>query len=156
MDMNDYVLLTDSSADLTAEMVRELDLDVLPLSFIMEDKTYQNWPDNRDMDPAEFYQRLRDGAMATTSAINIADYTEKMEPYLKQGKDVLMLAFSSGLSTSCHAGQLAAQDLMEQYPDRKIYVVDTLCASMGQGLLVWYAAKMRQQGKDIEEVKTGV
>ena len=151
--MGEYVILTDSSADLTAELAAELGVEVIPLSFTMEDKTYFNYPDNRDIDPADFYARLRGGAMATTAAVNVADYTEAMEPILKEGKDVLVLAFSSGLSATCHSAQIAAGELMEQYPDRKVYVVDTLCASLGQGLLVWYAANLKNQGKTMEEVR---
>ena len=151
--MGEYVILTDSSADLSAELVAELGVEVLPLSFTMEDKTYYNWPDNRDIDPGDFYARLRGGAMATTSAVNVADYTETIEPMLKAGKDVLVLAFSSGLSATCHSAQIAAEELMEQYPDRKVYVVDTLCASLGQGLLVWYAANLKKEGKSMEEVR---
>ena len=151
--MGEYVILTDSSADLTAELAAELGVEVIPLSFTMEDKTYFNYPDNRDIDPADFYARLRGGAMATTAAVNVADYTEAMEPILKSGKDVLVLAFSSGLSATCHSAQIAAGELMEQYPDRKVYVVDTLCASLGQGLLVWYAANLKKQGKTMEEVR---
>ena len=151
--MGEYVILTDSSADLTAELVAELGVEVIPLSFTMEDKTYFNYPDNRDIDPADFYARLRGGAMATTAAVNVADYTEAIEPILKEGKDVLVLAFSSGLSATCHSAQIAAGELMEQYPDRKVYVVDTLCASLGQGLLVWYAANLKKQGKTMEVVR---
>lgn len=151
--MGDYVILTDSSADLPAEMVAELGVEVLPLSFTMENKTYHNWPDNRDMDPKDFYARLRGGAVATTAAVNVADYTEAMEPMLKDGKDVLILAFSSGLSATCHSAQIAAGELLEEYPDRKVYVVDTLCASLGQGLLVWYAAQQKKHGKTMEEVR---
>ena len=81
--MGEYVILTDSSADLSAELVAELGVEVLPLSFTMEDKIYYNWPDNRDIDPADFYARLRGGAMATTSAVNVATYTDAIEPFLK-------------------------------------------------------------------------
>ena len=151
--MGEYVILTDSSADLSAELVAELGVEVLPLSFTMEDKIYYNWPDNRDIDPADFYARLRGGAMATTSAVNVATYTDAIEPFLKEGKDVLVLAFSSGLSTTCNSAQIAARELMEQYPDRKVYVVDTLCASLGQGLLVWYAAQQKKEGKTMDEVR---
>ncbi|MCI7474075.1 MAG: DegV family protein [Clostridiales bacterium] len=151
--MGEYVILTDSSADLTAELVAELGVEVIPLSFTMEDKTYYNFPDNRDIDPADFYKRLRGGAMATTSAVNVATYTDTIEPMLKEGKDVLVLAFSSGLSATCNSAKIAAGELMEQYPDRKVYVVDTLCASLGQGLLVWYAANLKKEGKTIEEVR---
>ena len=151
--MSDYVLLTDSSADLTAGLVEELGVEVLPLSFHMGEKTYRNWPDNREIDPHDFYDRLRGGEMATTSAVNVSDYTEAVEPLLRAGKDVLVVAFSSGLSATCNSARIAAQELSEQYPDRKIYVVDSLCASLGQGLLVWYAARMKAEGKSMEEVR---
>ena len=151
--MSDYVLLTDSSADLTAELVAELGVEVLPLSFHMGDKTYRNWPDNREIDPKDFYRRLRAGETATTSAVNVSDYTEAVEPLVQAGRDVLIIAFSSGLSATCHSAQIAAQELSERYPDRKIWVVDSLCASLGQGLLVWYAARMKAEGKSMEEVR---
>ena len=151
--MNDYVLLTDSSADLTDALVKELGVEVLPLSFTMRNKTYRNWPDNREIDPKDFYRQLREGEMATTSAVNVSDFTETIEPHLKEGRDVLVVAFSSGLSATCHSAQIAAQELSEQYPERKVYVVDSLCASLGQGLLVWYAAQERKKGRTIEEVR---
>jgi len=151
--MSQFVILTDSCADLTAELVEQLDVQVLPLSYNMDGKIVYNYPDNREMDPHEFYDLLRAGKMATTSAVNVAQYTEAMEPYLQEGKDVLILAFSSGLSTTYNSGVIAADDLKEKYPERKIYVVDTLCASMGQGLLVYLAAKERAKGKSIEEVR---
>ena len=150
--MDDYILLTDSSADLPAELVEELDVEVLPLSFTIRGTTLQNWPDNRDMAPAEFYRMLREGESATTSAVNVTEFVEKMEPHLKAGRDVLVAAFSSGLSATCHSAQIAAAELAEQYPERKVYVVDTLCASLGQGLLVWHAAKLKQSGKRLDEV----
>ena len=100
--MSDFVILTDSSADLPPDLVRQIDVQVLPLSFILADHTYYNYPDNRDMDPHVFYDRLRGGEMATTNAVNVAQYTEALEPLLQAGKDVLILAFSSGLSVkSC-------------------------------------------------------
>ena len=148
-----FVVLTDSSADLSAELVRDLDIQVLPLSFTIHNKNYYNYPDNRDMNPHEFYIRLRHGEVATTSAMNVAQYTEVMEPFLQQGLDVLILAFSSGLSSTYQSSRLAAEELMEKYPQRKIFTVDTLCASMGQGLLVYLAARKRQGGASIEEVR---
>lgn len=150
--MSDYVLLTDSSADLSQQMAEELGVEVLPLCFTMGDKTYRNWPDNREMDPEEFYRMLREGAMATTSAVNVGDYTEALTPFLEAGKDVLVLAFSSGLSATCNSARIAAQELSEQYPQRRVRVVDTLCASLGQGLLVWHAARLKQAGKSLDEV----
>lgn len=151
--MSEYVLITDSSADLSQEMVQELGVTVLPLSFTIQGKTYRNYPDNREMDLPLFYDMLRAGELATTSAVNVAEYTQAVEPILQEGKDVLILAFSSGLSSTCQASVLAAGELREKYPDRKIYTVDTLCASLGQGLLVYLAAQEQRKGKSIEEVR---
>ncbi len=154
--MSDFIILTDSSADLDADMVRQLDIQVLPLAFIMNEHTYYNYPDNRDMDPHIFYDRLRKGELATTNAVNVAQYTETLEPLLQAGKDVLILAFSSGLSNTYNSSRLAVEELSAQYPDRRLYTVDTLCASLGQGLLVWYAARQRDLGHSIEEVRDWV
>ena len=151
--MSRFVILTDSCADLTAELVEQLDVQVLPLSYNMDGRIVYNYPDNREMDPHEFYDLLRAGKTATTSAVNVAQFAEAMEPNLQEGKDVLVLAFSSGLSTTYNSAVIAADDLREKYPERKIFVVDTLCASMGQGLLVYLAAKEREKGKGIEEVR---
>ena len=154
--MSDYVIVTDSSADLPASLVQELGVEVLPLSFTVQGKTYHNYPDDREMDPKVFYKMLRDGEMATTSAVNVAEYTAMLEPLLQAGKDVLVLAFSSGLSTTYQSSVIAVNELAEQYPDRKICTVDTLCASMGQGLLVWLAAQEQKKGKSLEEVRDWV
>ena len=151
--MSDFIILTDSSADLDADMVRKLDVQVLPLAFIMEEHTYYNYPDNRDMDPHIFHHRLRTGELATTNAVNVAQYTEALEPLLQAGKDVLILAFSSGLSNTYNSSRLAVEEMSAKYPHRKLYTVDTLCASLGQGLLVWYAARQRDRGMSIEEVR---
>jgi len=126
---------------------------VLPLSFIMDGKTYRNWPDNREMSPGEFYGKQREGLMATTNAVNVDEAAQAIEAVLKEGKDALVLAFSSGLSSTCNAFQIAAQELAGKYPQRKALVVDTLSASLGQGMFVYQAAKMRQEGKPIEEVR---
>lgn len=154
--MNDYVIITDSSCDLPDELVRELELRVVPLAFIMDGETYWNYPDNREMSPGDFYGKLAAGSVATTNAVNVGQATEAIEPILKEGKDVLVLGFSSGLSTTYNSFQIAADDLAAQYPDRKVYAVDTLCASLGQGMLVSQAARLRQQGKTIEEVRDWV
>ena len=154
--MGEYVILTDSSADLPAGLVQELGVEVIPLAFTIQGKTYRNYPDDREMDPKAFYQMLRSGEVATTSAANAFEFTSTVEPILQAGRDVLILAFSSGLSTTCQSAQLAAQELSEKYPERKVYVVDTLAASLGQGLLVWLAAQEKNEGRDIEEVREWV
>lgn len=96
---------------------------------------------------------LREGQTATTAAVNVEQYLQAMEPQLQAGRDVLVLAFSSGLSATYNSSAIAAEELREKYPERKIYTVDTLCASLGQGLLVWLAAKERAKGKTIDEVR---
>ena len=151
--MSNYVIITDSSCDLPDSLVKELELEVLPLAFIMDGKTYRNYPDNREMSPDEFYGKEREGLMATTNAVNVGEATDAIEAALKQGRDVLVLAFSSGLSTTYNSFKIAADELAEQYPGRKVYAVDTLCASLGQGMFVYQAAKLRQEGKSIEEVR---
>ena len=154
--MSEFVILTDSSADLGADMAAQLDVQVLPLSFTIQGTTYHNYPDNREMDPAVFYSMLRKGELATTAAVNVAQYTEALEPLLQAGQDVLVLAFSSGLSATYNSSRVAVEELKEKYPDRKLYTVDTLCASLGQGLIVYLAAKEREKGKSIEEVRDWV
>lgn len=151
--MNNFAIVTDSSCDLPASLVQELDIHVTPLAFIMDDKTYWNYPDNREMSPEEFYGKQTEGKMATTNAVNVGQATENIEPLLKEGQDVLVLGFSSGLSTTFNSFKIAAEELAAQYPQRKIYAVDTLCASLGQGMLVYQAARLRQQGKTIDEVR---
>ncbi|MEM5779564.1 MAG: DegV family protein, partial [Lawsonibacter sp.] len=154
--MSDFVLLTDSSADLGSDLAAQLDIQVLPLSFTIQGTTYHNYPDNREMEPSLFYDLLRKGSVATTSAVNVSQYTEALEPLLQAGRDVLILAFSSGLSATYNSSAIAVEELREKYPNRKLYTVDTLCASLGQGLLVYRAAKEREKGKSIDEVRDWV
>ena len=154
--MSQFVIVTDSSADLSHEMVQALGVEVLPLAFTMEGKTYYNYTDNRDMAPKEFYRRLAAGAVATTNAVNVGQAIEGIEPLLQAGKDVLTLAFSSGLSATYSSMQIAVDELAEKYPERKVYAVDTLCASLGQGLILYLAAGLQKQGKSIEEVRDWV
>lgn len=151
--MSEYIIVTDSSADLTQELVEELELRVLPLSFTIRGTTLEDHPDKRNMSSKEFYQLLRDGEMSTTNAVNVYQYEELLTPVLESGKDVLILSFTSGLSATCQSSMMAAEELRAKFPDRKIEVVDTLCASAGQGMLVWYAGKKRQAGESLEAVR---
>ena len=150
--MRDYIIVCDSAADLSQQMVDELDVKIIPISFEMSGEIRNDWPDEREMDNKTFYERLRAGEKATTSAINVVQYMEALELYLQEGLDVLLMAFSSGLSTTYNSARLAAEELAEKYPERTIRVVDTLCASLGQGLLVTLAARLRALGKKLEEV----
>lgn len=151
--MNEYVLLTDSSSDLPAALAAEMEVGVLPLTVYVEDKKYTNYLDEREIAFKDFYDLLRTKVPAKTSAVNVGDFEEFMEPVLKEGKDILYLGFSSGLSGTFNASVIAAQELSEKYPERKIYCVDTLCASLGQGLLVYHAWQQKKNGKSIEEVR---
>ena len=148
--MNDYLIITDSSCDLTSDFAEQLGVKVIKLEFIVEGEEARA---NDSIDEKQFYDMLRSGKMVTTSAIAMERFISEVEPALAEGRDVLYLGFSSGLSSTYNAGFVGAQELSEKYPDRKIYTVDTLAASMGQGLLVWYAANMKKEGKSIEEVR---
>ena len=148
--MNDYLIVTDSSCDLSADLAEQLGVKVIKLEFIVEGEEARA---NDSIDEKQFYEILRSGKMVTTSAIAMDRFVSEVEPTLAEGKDVLYLGFSSGLSSTYSAGFIGAQELSEKYPERKIYTVDTLAASMGQGLLVWYAANMKKDGKSIEEVR---
>ena len=136
--MSDYKIITDSGCDLPREMLSRLDVQAVPLivNFRGEDRE-----DTVDEGVQDMYSGLRTGEAATTSAVNPDRWMEKMESVLAEGLDVLTITFSSGLSTTYQSAVIAANELKEKYPDRKIRVVDTLCASLGQGLLVWYAAQ---------------
>jgi DegV family protein with EDD domain len=148
--MSNYVILTDSGTDFTKEMIEELDVELLDLWVTRENE--EPVP-NSSLDLSEFYAFLREKKSASTAAVNIDGFIEIMTPILEAGKDILYLGFSSGLSSTYASGKLAADELMEKYPDRKIYTVDTLAASLGQGLLVYLAAKRRLAGESIEAVR---
>ena len=149
--MSAYKIITDSCADLSPEMIAALDVSSIPLTVLFRG---ENRNDCVDDSIKEVYDGLREGEVATTAAANPTGWASVMEPALQAGQDVLVLAFSSGLSTTYQSAVIAAADLEEKYPQRKILVVDTLCASLGQGLLVWYACQRRSAGASIEEVYT--
>lgn len=154
--MSNYCIVTESTADLSAEIAKRFDIAVIPMHFRVGDNDYLNYPDNRELSPKAFYELLREGRTSTTSAVNMADFEDFFTPILDSGKDILYLAFSSALSSTYSTGVIVADSLREKYPDRKIVVVDTLAAAHGEGLLVCKAAKLRQQGLDIDEVANWV
>ncbi len=151
--MRDYVIITDSCCDLTEELSRKAQLTVIPMVLTLANKEYRNYLDGREISVKDFYARLRAGENASTAAVNMDVFTTVFEDVLKQGKDVLYLGFSSGLSSTYHVSTLVAEELSQKYPESKIYCVDTLAASMGEGLLVYLAAMEKQNGKTIEEVR---
>ena len=151
--MPNYQIITDSACDLPAELLQNLNVKKVSLSMLFRG---ENRPDSVDTGIKEFYDGLRAGEVATTSAVNPESWKSVIEPSFRAGKDALVLAFSSGLSTTYQSAVIAAQELMEQYPDRKAYVVDTLCASLGEGLLVWYACRKRDEGMSLETLRDWV
>lgn len=150
--MRDFVILTDSSCDLPADMAEELELQVLPLSFNMGGQEYRNYLDGREISFPEFFEKIRSGETGTTSAVSVGTFDAKMRELLAQGKDLLCLIFSSGLSTTYQSAAIAAEDLRGEFPEAKIHVVDSLCASLGQGLFVYLCAQQKKAGKSIDEV----
>ena len=151
--MPNYQIITDSACDLPAELLQNLNVTKVSLSMLFRG---ENRPDSVDAGIKEFYDGLRAGDVATTSAVNPESWKSVIEPAFQAGHDALVLAFSSGLSTTYQSAVIAAQELMEQYPKRKAYVVDTLCASLGEGLLVWYACRKRDEGMSLETLRDWV
>ena len=144
-----YQIITDSCCDFTKEMYEKLGLAVVPLMVNFRGQTF---PDRNDESLKDMYAGLRAGEVATTSAANPGQWQELMEPYLQKGEDLLVLAFSSGLSTTYQSASMAADELRTLYPDRTISVVDSLCASLGEGLLAYYACKKRDEGMPLREL----
>ena len=146
--MSLFQIVTDSCCDFTAEKYASLGLTYVPLKVEFRGETTD---DRNDDSLKTMYAALRGGESAKTAAVNPERWRETIEPWLKQGKDVLVLAFSSGLSTTYQSAVIAARELAESYPDRRVRVVDTLSASLGQGLLVWYACQKRDEGLTLDE-----
>ncbi len=144
-----YRIITDTCCDLWQEFYKELDVDVVSLSVSFQNQSFSTYTEAWLRD---FYNGLRAGDAAQTSAVNPEGWKKAMEPAITAGDDILVLAFSSGLSTTYQSAVIAAQELMEAYPQRSIRVVDSLCASMGQGLLLYYACKQRDSGLSLDDL----
>lgn len=152
--MNDFVIITDSGCDLPVDLMKEWDVRCLDLTFRFEEENKEYG--NGDMPTKEFYDRMRQGGVAKTAAINLDTFKNAFEAELKQGRDVLYVGFSSGLSATYHSSTLAAEELNEEYPDHRVVTVDTLAASAGQGMLVWLAADTKKKGGSLEETAAAV
>ena len=142
-----FKIVTDSCCDLPAEMIAELDLGIAFLSLELDGRAYAEG----EMTPVELYNHMRNGKMPKTSAVNPDGWAAAIRPALQAGQDVLVLAFSAALSATCQNAFIAAEELREEFPDRKLLVIDSLCAAIGLGLLVHTAARLRSQGKSIDE-----
>ena len=146
--MRDYVITVNSTVDLPKEWLEERKVPVIPLKYTIDNETYT---DMEGLSSKEFFGKLRDGKMATTSQINPEEARAQLEPFLKEGKDVLHLGFSSGLSGTYNSMRIAGEELKEEYPEAKIIIIDTLCACLGEGLLLYKALQQKASGKTIEE-----
>ena len=146
--MREYVITTDNTADLPYSYYKQHDIEYMYLTYQMEGETYGK---QDEMEFKDFYERMRKGSMPTTSQVNSEEAKEVLRPLLIQGKDILHLAFSSGLSGSYNSVRMAAEELREEFPERKIVVIDSLCASLGEGLFVDKAVEMKEEGKSLEE-----
>ena len=146
--MEDFKIITDTTADLPESYIQENGLGIMVLPYIVDDVSYGG---EQKMEVREFYDRMRNGMMPTTSQVNPETAKAYLNSFLEESSQLLVLSFSSGLSGTCGNVNLAAREIMEERPDCRIVVVDTLCASLGEGLLVHKAVQLKKQGKSLEE-----
>jgi DegV family protein with EDD domain len=154
--MAKFIIVTDSCSDFPNELVLKHELNVLPLMVHFGEETFKNFPDEREISNKAFYDRLRNKQIGKTSQVNPEDYVSFVEPLLIQGLDVLTISLSSALSGSCNSMVVGRAQLLEKYPDRKIVIVDSLNASMGQGLLVYKAILLQKAGKTLEKAAEAI
>lgn len=145
--MREYVITTDNNADLPVEYYKEHNVGCMYFSYTMDDVLYKQ---GSYMPEGEFYGKMRAGSMPTTAQVNPEEARLLFEPYLKEGKDILHIAFSSGLSGTYNSCRIAVEELREEYPDRIITIIDSLAASLGQGLLVYLTQKLKEEGADMQ------
>lgn len=150
--MRDYVIMTDSCCDLTDQMARDLELEVLPLTMHMDGEDYPNDLAGTAISNQEFYKRIRAGKLATTSAVNVGQFQDAMRRVLESGRDIVCVCFSSALSTTYQSAVIAAEDLRAEFPEAEIHVVDSLSASLGQGLLLYLAVEQKRKGLTAAEL----
>lgn len=147
--MRDYVITVNSTVDLPKEWLEERRVPVVPLKYTIDGETYT---DMEGLTGKEFFEKLREGKMSTTSQVNPEEAAEMLEPFLKEGKDILHLGFSSGLSGTLNSMKIAGEMLEEKYPEAKVIVIDTLCACLGEALLLYKALQQKEKGMNIDEL----
>lgn len=147
-----FVLMTDSSANLTTDIIEKFGIEVIPMIFLVNDVEHRSYKKGENVDIKQYYDMMRNKEHIKTSLLSPEIYAEAFKPFLENGQDILYIAFSSGLSGTYQSSVLAAEMLREEYPERKIITWDSLCTSMGEGLLVYYAAKMKEEGKSLDEI----
>lgn len=146
--MSNYVLITDSASDLPSEIAENLEVEILPMKYMVNDIPCVD----KDFDMENFYNLLRGKALSLTSQTNVEEFSNYFSGYLENGKDILYVGFPLSLSGMNNSARIAARELSEKYPERKIIVIDSVSASIGQGLLVYYAALKKKNGATIDEV----
>jgi DegV family protein with EDD domain len=151
--MNNYLIISDATIDLPLRIVEEYNIKVIPMGVNINDIEYNHFPDEKELPIEDFYNKLKNGAVSQTTQIRPLLFTEYFEEILQNGQDLIYISFSSGLSGTYNTSQIILRDLQEKYPDRLIYSVDSLCASVGEGLLVLNAAIQKKNGMSIDQLK---
>lgn len=154
--MSNYKIITDVTCDLPIEIIKKYDLEIMPMKYSVGNVDYTNYADFREQPLKEFFNEMRNGAITHTVQLNSEVYIQTYKEYLEQGFDILGIIFSSGLSGSYNSARLAAEELREEYPDRKIEIIDTLAASTGEGLIALEAAKNKAKGLTIEQNRVAI
>lgn len=147
--MRDYAITVNSTVDVPKEWLEERHVPVIPLKYTIDGETYT---DMEGLSAKEFFDKLREGKMSTTSQVNPEEAAAELEPYIKEGKDILHLGFSSGLSGTLNSMKIAGEMLEEKYPEAKVIVIDTLCACLGEALLLYKALQQKEKGMSIDEL----
>lgn len=148
-ETKNYVIFTDSTSDIPQGILDKMPIKVIPIELTLDGENYIK---DSDISPKDFYNEIRNGKLPKTTCINNATYAENFEPFLKDNKDVLYISFSGSLSSLYNIASKTANELNKLYPDNKVIVVDSCAASMGQGMLVYFAAKLQKEGKSLNEV----
>ena len=154
--MSEYLIVSDATLDLPDSLVKQYDIRVIPMVMDIDGEVYTHYPDERELSIEDFYGKLKNGAQPHTSQITPMVFIDYFTEILEQGLDILYIAFSSGLSGTYNTAQLAINELKEKYPQRKMYAVDSLCASIGEGLIVYQTALQKEKGVSIEELRDWV
>lgn len=151
-----YTLASDATLDLPIDLIEKYDIEVVPMAFTLDGEEILHYPDERNMTTEAFYDALKQGKKSVTSQINPATYVEFFTPILEKGEDILYICFTSGLSGTYQSALIAKDMLMEDFPERTISVVDSLCASAGQGYFVYLAAVKKEEGLSLSELEEWV
>ena len=149
---NSYQIITDATADLTPELLAGFDLKVIPMPVTLDGKTFHHYNDFREMPAKDFYDAVRAGKDASTAQINLLTYLRAFIPTLRAGKDLVYFCFSSGLSGTIQSANIVLAELREKFPERKILCIDTVCASLGQGFLLYHALLRQREGMSLDEL----